>query len=119
MGCGFCILRFIILSFDRFVRGIRIDARFSKNSKNFQQNLINFENFSFLHHIYIKRIIKLNIVEMEYKRKYREMDDATKQKISQSLKGRSKSMSHKENIRNGLIHYWEQVPNKPTDGEIH
>lgn len=50
---------------------------------------------------------------MEYKRKYRQMDDATKQKISQSLKGRSKSFSHVENIRQGLINYWKNVPNKP------
>lgn len=50
---------------------------------------------------------------MEYKRKYRQMDDATKQKISQSLKGRSKSFSHVENIRQGLINYWKNIPNKP------
>ena len=51
---------------------------------------------------------------MEYKRKYREMDDATKAKISQSLKGRSKSFSHVENIKQGLRNYWKSVPNKPT-----
>lgn len=53
---------------------------------------------------------------MEYKRKYRQMDDVTKQKISQSLKGRSKSLTHKENISNGLKGYWSQVPNRPTEG---
>lgn len=52
---------------------------------------------------------------MEYKRKYREMDDATKAKISQSLKGRSKSFSHIENIKQGLRNYWASIPNKPTD----
>lgn len=52
---------------------------------------------------------------MEYKRKYREMDDATKAKISQSLKGRSKSFSHIENIKQGLKNYWASIPNKPTD----
>ena len=31
-----------------------------------------------------------------YKRRYRELDDATKQKISQKLKNRSKSMTHGE-----------------------
>lgn len=46
------------------------------------------------------------------------MDDATKQKISQSLKGRSKSFSHKENIRQGLKKYWETVPNKPSDEKV-
>lgn len=55
---------------------------------------------------------------MEYKRQYRQMSDETKQKISQSLKGRSKSMTHKENIKNGLIDYWKNIHNKPTDGEI-
>lgn len=50
---------------------------------------------------------------MEYKRKYRQMSDETKQKISQSLKGRSKSMSHVLKIRHGLRNYWKQIPNRP------
>lgn len=50
---------------------------------------------------------------MEYKRKCRQMSDETKQKISQSLKGRSKSMSHVENIKNGLRNYWKNIPNRP------
>lgn len=52
---------------------------------------------------------------MEYKRKYRQMDNVTKQKISQSLKGRSKSFSHVENIRQGLKNYWKNIPNKPIN----
>lgn len=52
---------------------------------------------------------------MEYTRQYREMDDTTKMKISQALRGRGKSSTHKENISNGLKHYWQSVPNKPTD----
>lgn len=52
---------------------------------------------------------------MEYKRQYREKDDTTKMKISQALRGRGKSSTHKENISNGLKHYWQSVPNKPTD----
>lgn len=52
---------------------------------------------------------------MEYKRQYRQMSDETKQKISQSLKGRSKSFSHVQNIKNGLKNYWKNIPNKPTD----
>ena len=52
---------------------------------------------------------------MEYKRQYRQMDDTTKMKISQALKGRSKSMTHKENIKNGLRDYWKNIPNKPTE----
>lgn len=49
------------------------------------------------------------------KRQYRELDDLVKQKISQSMKGRSKTTSHKEHISNSLKQYWKQVPNKPFD----
>lgn len=48
------------------------------------------------------------------KRKYRELSDEIKQKISQSMKGRSKSFTHKEAISNGLKDYWKTIPNKPT-----
>ena len=41
------------------------------------------------------------------KRQYRELDDVVKQKISQSMRGRSKSESHKEHISNGLKQYWK------------
>lgn len=57
----------------------------------------------------------------QYKRKYREMDDATKQKISQKLKGRMKSISHCQAISDGLKNYWQQISSKPDkdpDGEI-
>ena len=46
------------------------------------------------------------------KRKYRELSDETKAKISQSMKGKSKSITHKEHISEGLRNYWETVPNK-------
>ena len=52
---------------------------------------------------------------MEYKRQYRQMDDTTKMKISQALRGRSKSSTHKENISAGLRQFWQSVPNKPKD----
>lgn len=52
---------------------------------------------------------------MEYKRQYREMDDETKQKISLTLKGRSKSSIHKDNIRAGLIEYWKNIPSHKAD----
>lgn len=48
------------------------------------------------------------------KRKYRELDPETKQKISQAMKGKSKSFTHKEAISNGLKDYWKTIPNKPT-----
>ena len=34
-------------------------------------------------------------------RQYRELSDMTKQKISQAMKGKSKSLTHKENISIG------------------
>lgn len=54
-------------------------------------------------------------MENTHKRVYRQLGDSTKQKISQSLRGRSKSISHKDAISNGLRIYWETIPNKPTD----
>ena len=46
---------------------------------------------------------------------YRQMDDATKQRISQRLKGRSMSDSHKQAISDGMKAYWAGIPNKPTE----
>ena len=54
---------------------------------------------------------------MEYKRKFRQMDDATKAKISQSLRGRSKSFSHAQHISQGLKQYWQTVPNKNLNND--
>lgn len=45
-----------------------------------------------------------------YKRKTREMSDETKQKISNSLRGRKKSFQHSQNISKGLVDYWKSVP---------
>lgn len=47
-----------------------------------------------------------------YKRKYREMDDSTKQKISQKMKGKPKSFSHKQHISQGMKDYWREVPSR-------
>lgn len=49
------------------------------------------------------------------KRLYRELEDITKLKISQALKGRSKSTSHKENISQGLKNYWKTVPKRENE----
>ena len=48
-------------------------------------------------------------------REYRQLSDITKAKISQSMKGKVKSPTHKENISNGLKNYWQSVPDKPTE----
>jgi len=53
---------------------------------------------------------------MEYKRKTRALSDATKQKISTSLKGRKKSFSHCQNISKGLEKYWQEIPPATNDG---
>ena len=53
--------------------------------------------------------------QKQYKRKTREMSDATKQKISQKLKGRMKSPSHCQAISNGLKAMWDSIPKKEDD----
>ena len=50
--------------------------------------------------------------QKQYKRQYRERDDATKQKISQSLKGRSKTPTHCRAISDGLKKAWERIPSR-------
>ena len=47
------------------------------------------------------------------KRQYRELSDITKQKISKSTIGKSKSASHKEHISQAMKKYWSSVPSKP------
>ena len=51
----------------------------------------------------------------QYKRQYRELEDATKQKISQSSKNKPKSEIHKQHIRQGMIDYWETVEHRPDE----
>lgn len=53
--------------------------------------------------------------QKQYKRQYREMDDATKQKISQSLKGRSKTPTHCQAISNGVKKAWERISSRNPD----
>ncbi len=48
----------------------------------------------------------------EYKRQYRERDEITKMKISNSLRNRTKSISHRKAISDGLKSYWEGVPSQ-------
>ena len=56
-------------------------------------------------------------MDNNYKRQYRRLDDTTKQKISQSLKGRTKSATHTQAISDGLKKYWTSVPNQPNNDE--
>lgn len=59
--------------------------------------------------------------QKQYKRKTREMADATKQKISAALRGRSKSAQHCQAISDGLKAetggYWSKIPPKQTSGD--
>lgn len=48
-------------------------------------------------------------------RLYRQLNDATKQRISQRLKGRSMADSHKEAISQSMKAYWKTIPNKPNE----
>ncbi len=52
----------------------------------------------------------------QYKRVDRQVSPETRQKISQSLKGRSKSYSHRTHIAQGVKNYWEQIPRGEDSG---
>lgn len=47
------------------------------------------------------------------KRQFRELSDETKEKISNSTRGKTKTAQHRQNISKGMIKYWETIPNKP------
>ena len=51
-------------------------------------------------------------MEKQLKRQYRERDEITKMKISNSLRNRKKSASHCQAISKGLKSYWEGVPSQ-------
>ena len=48
-------------------------------------------------------------------RKFRNLTDATKLRISQKLKGRSMSDSHRQAISDSMKAYWSTIPYKPTE----
>lgn len=47
------------------------------------------------------------------KRKFRELSDETKEKISTSMMGRPKTAQHRANISKGMQEYWKTIPNRP------
>ena len=47
------------------------------------------------------------------KRIYRELSDQTKEKISKSSTGKSKSESHRAHLSQAMKKYWAGIPNKP------
>jgi hypothetical protein len=54
-------------------------------------------------------------MEKKFKRQYRERDTATKMKISNALKNRTKSVSHCQAISDGLKAYWQTVPSQKNE----
>ena len=48
------------------------------------------------------------------KRQYRNLHDDTKMRISQSLRGRTFSDSHKQAISDAMRQYWAKIPYRPT-----
>lgn len=51
-------------------------------------------------------------MENKYKRKYRELDNVVKAKISQANKNKPKSAEHKMHISQSMEKYWQSVPNR-------
>ena len=49
------------------------------------------------------------------KRKYRELEEGTKRKISQSLKNQPKSEEHKRAISKSMKEYWKPIPSKQEE----
>jgi hypothetical protein len=54
----------------------------------------------------------------EMKRKFRQLDEATRKLISKKLKGRKMSESHKVAISKGMKKYWANIPNKPLNNQL-
>ena len=52
-----------------------------------------------------------------YKRQYRQIDDDVKQRISASTRNKPKSEQHREHIRQGMLQYWETVPDRPENND--
>ena len=75
----------------------------------FQKKLLTIYSFSTYATIYNKTVLLM-------KRTYRELNDDTKQRISQALKGRGLTDNHKQAISDGMRACWATIPNKPNDG---
>lgn len=49
------------------------------------------------------------------KRVYRNLEDDTKRRIAQSLRGRTFSDSHKKAISDAMRQYWAKIPYRPSE----
>lgn len=54
--------------------------------------------------------------KQQHKRQWRELDDATRERISRSMKGRHKSEQCKMKISRALQDYWKTIPHRPKSG---
>ncbi|MBR1716902.1 MAG: hypothetical protein IJ718_04695 [Paludibacteraceae bacterium] len=54
--------------------------------------------------------------KQQHRRQWRELDDATRERISRSTQGKPKSEQHKQRISQAMINYWQQVPHRPQSG---
>ena len=55
------------------------------------------------------------MAQQPYKRHYRQLNDDVKERISASTRNRPKTEQHKEHIRQGMLQYWQTVPDKEDD----
>ena len=84
------------------------------------------ENFDFAKSTYLTFIFYLIMIfivkhDTMSKRVYRELDDETKRKISQAMKGRHKNYAHRQKISRSMRDYWRGVPsrnNQDNDGGV-
>lgn len=49
------------------------------------------------------------------KRQFRDLQDDTKKRIAQSLRGRTFSDSHKQAISDAMRQYWATIPYRPHE----
>lgn len=60
-------------------------------------------------------LLTIYIKTTTMKREYRNLRDDTKQRISQSLRGRSFSETHKQAISDAMRQYWATIPYRPSE----
>ena len=51
-----------------------------------------------------------------HKREYLELSDATKARISASMRNKPKSKKHRDNISKAMKAYWSTIPHAPVEG---
>ncbi len=52
----------------------------------------------------------------QHKRQWRELDDATRARISKSTQGKPKTEQHKQRISQAMKDYWQTIPHRPKSG---